>query len=111
MNPPKLSLEAAWRILGKNASVILSEIKALPTRAARVEATTLALEKARKIARELSLKYHPDKNPSEDSAAKFRDVQNAVACITYHTEELLRKSNEIDARASSQRDGFIELKK
>ena len=32
--------------------------------------------------RKLSLKYHPDKNPSEDAAAKFAEIASAYSVLS-----------------------------
>lgn len=36
----------------------------------------------RKAYRQLSLKYHPDKNPSEDAAARFAEVASAYEVLS-----------------------------
>lgn len=51
-----------YKVLGVSKKVTQSELK--------------------KAYRKLSLKYHPDKNPSEEASAKFAEIANAYAVLS-----------------------------
>jgi DnaJ-domain-containing protein 1 len=68
---PKALFEQHCRTLGLPASTELNTI--------------------RKIYRKLALKYHPDKNPSQEDAGRFQEIGEAYEAICQHFQELQKE--------------------
>jgi len=86
----------AWEVLGRDARQIMRIIMNYPSLDERVKVADKILIRARKIAKKLSAKYHPDVNPSNhDAEQKFKNVQLAIKSIEYHTERFKAKVAQI----------------
>jgi hypothetical protein len=96
----------AWKILEINPDGVFGRIASRP-RAERADAAEVELEVARRRARELMIKYHPDRNPDNPVAeAKFKEVQAAIQLLTDSTQEFRRKLIEVleeDTRRKTER--------
>lgn len=89
MKSPRISLEAAWKVLGKDSGELVSSMRQLPDLDSRLAAAEAACEEAKRLARGLMRKNHPDVNPGDPgAAARFREAQEALECVRWHTEEL-----------------------
>lgn len=87
----------AWRALGEDPDIILSEIKLHENVVSRVRSAESALRRAEKISRVLMATHHPDKNPGDEMAtSRFIRVKDAIASIRFHTEELRKSSYSND---------------
>lgn len=96
-----LSVDEAWRILGKDAKQIIHIIMNYVSLDERIKVMDEILIRARKIARKLSAQYHPDVNPNDsDAGRKFRDIQSAIRSIEYHTEQFKIKADQIKLERS-----------
>ena len=82
-----IPLQEAWSILGRDINTILSEVSCVDKRE-RPKALWKLVDGARKTARTLLAKHHPDRggDPNE-----FRKVQQSLDSIVFHTEEYERK--------------------
>lgn len=96
----------AWKILEIDPDGVFGRIASRP-RAERADAAEVELEVARRRARELMIKYHPDKNPGDPAAeAKFKEVQAAIQLLVDSTQEFRQKLIEVleeDARCKAER--------
>lgn len=94
-----MPLDRAWTVLGRNPRAVAAGVAALP-RERRLEAIKAALEEAKKLARALMVKHHPDRG---GDPALFREVGEALASVEAHTLEAERvsaeKAKEAEARA------------
>jgi hypothetical protein len=93
-----MALQKAWATLGRDAHFMMSEVAKLP-RSERVDTLRGFANDARKLAKELSAKNHPDVGGDPE---KFRSIQSALASIEYHTQEFERKYAE-NARKAEER--------
>jgi len=106
-----MDLARAWWTLGQDPKALIESMAKLPTRRERLEAAEKALDRAKKLAKEVSSRNHPDKHPGDPGAsAKFREVQEALQSIIHHTAVLREKNAELDRKIAEGRDGFIERK-
>lgn len=84
-----MTLETAWRALGKDPVELMASMRSLPDLDSRLSAAEAACEEAKKLARGLMRKNHPDVNPGDSGAAgRFREAQEALDCVRWHTGEL-----------------------
>lgn len=81
-----MPLPQAWGVLGEDFKGLLTRIKAHEDTKERIDATDRAFQNAKKIARKLMGKHHPDRGGDQH---KFLEVQKAIESIEYHTEELI----------------------
>jgi hypothetical protein len=96
----------AWRTLEIDPDGVFGRIASRP-RAERADAAEVELEVARRRARELMIKYHPDRNQGDSAAeAKFKNIQAAIQLLVDSTQEFRRKLIEVleeDARRKLDR--------
>lgn len=85
-----IPLDKAWRLLGRDPAAVAARVAALP-RERRVGALREAVEEAKKLARALMAKHHPDRG---GDPSKFRLAKAALESIEHHTDEYARKSEE-----------------
>jgi hypothetical protein len=84
-----MTLDAAWRVLGKDPNELVSSMRKLPDLDARLLAAEAACEDAKRLAKGVMGKNHPDVNPGDPGAAvRFREAQDALESIRWHTQEL-----------------------
>lgn len=103
MEVPSLTLNESWKILGKDASIILQKLKEIPDPGQRVIAAEKALEKAKVIGKKLQAKYHPDINKSPGSHEFFIKIGQAVRSLEIHTEMMREKFNVIELQPKKDR--------
>jgi len=103
-----MTLREAWETLGKDPDRIMEILFGLPDIQSRAEATEKILEKARKLARDLMIKNHPDVNPDDPLAGeKFKQVQAALSTIESHTKEFQNKVKGLTTRKIAKNDVLI----
>lgn len=94
-----MPIEEAWSILGVDYQKICYILSSSP-RSKRGEAAQLEFEKAKKIARNIMVNNHPDKNPgNQDAEKRFKLAATALTSIETHTNEFvesLRNRLEIE---------------
>lgn len=111
-----MNIADAWSVLGKNWADLVRDLAAMPTDSGRVQHAEQLLAEARKIARKLMAKHHPDMNQDDpDSAIRFQAVSAALSAIEASTNEMLDKYQESKLRAEQlaskrAKDGFIVIK-
>lgn len=93
-----MPLERAWRLLGRSLAEISARVAALP-RDKRLEALRGEVNEAKRLARDLMVKHHPDRG---GDPAKFKLAGDALASVEHHTEEFARKAVE-RAKAEEER--------
>jgi len=94
-----MDLHKAWSLLGRDSERIIHTIKALP-RDQRAEAAKKILEKAKKMAKELSSKHHPDVGGDPE---KFKLIWEAVRIIETHTKEFELRLKELENKPVSKK--------
>lgn len=105
-----IPLHEAWSILGKDINIIAKGITGL-VREEQVLAISALSEEAKRLARPLLVKHHPDLGGDID---EFKRVQGALAAVIYHSEKFKEKVAEISQKAAetaSRRPVFIDIKK
>lgn len=81
----------AWRLLGEDPGRVAATMRAAPL-ASRGDVAARLLDRARRSAKALMVKNHPDKNPGDAGAqARFVAVQAALAALEEHTADFCRK--------------------
>jgi hypothetical protein len=107
-----MTLREAWEILGKDPDRIMQLLSDLPDVKSRAEATGKILEKARKLARNLMAKNHPDVNPDNPAASdKFKEIQEALSTIESHTKKFQAKVEGLTTRKIAKNDVVIVVGK
>lgn len=90
MNDP-VPAGQAWVLLGEDPGRVAATLKSAPL-ATRGEVAGRLLERARKSAKALMVKNHPDRNPGDAGAqSRFVAVQRALASIEEHTADFQKK--------------------
>jgi hypothetical protein len=90
-----MTLYEAWKILGINLEEVASRIISRP-RIDRGKAAEVEFDIAKKYARNLMAKYHPDRNLDNiEAQTKFKDVQNALEVINKATEEFVQELQSV----------------
>jgi len=105
-----ISIHEAWRRLGKDANLIMTEVSKLP-RAERSSALEKLASEAKRLARPLLAKHHPDIG---GNASEFRNIQDSVTAITNHTNKFKEELSEINRRSleiNSRRPVTINISK
>jgi hypothetical protein len=92
-----MSIHEAWARLGKDANLIVNEVSKLP-RSERSAALDKLTDEAKRLARPLLAKYHPDKG---GDVSNFRVIQDSVTAIVNHTNEFKKRVSEITKRSAS----------
>lgn len=103
-----MSLDRAWRLLGQDSSEIYSRILDKP-KGERVEALRCEYLYAKKYAKVLMAKHHPDRG---GDPTKFRLIHEALSVIEFHTNEYERKYEEKRRsveEAAERRGVFIKV--
>jgi hypothetical protein len=107
-----MDLHQAWGVLGKDSQIVVASLKQAEGLEARIKATEKALEWAKKLAKDLRFKCHPDKNPGDAAAErKFKAIGVALQVIEEHTEEFKCKALEKKYIIDNPPDGFIMIEK
>jgi hypothetical protein len=81
----------AWKLLGRDPQIIAGMLQesSLQNKAQIADDT---LDTARKLAKKLMAKSHPDVNPDDPNAAdKFKQIQDALSVIEVNTEDFKNK--------------------
>jgi hypothetical protein len=103
-----MTLREAWEVLGKDPDKIMQFLSGLPNIKSRAEAIEEIFEKAKRWARDLMVKNHPDVNPSDSLATeKFKKIQLALSVIELHTKEFHNKVEKLSTRKSSKDNVII----
>lgn len=108
MSPGRVPLDQAWRELGRDLAAITSEVSKLP-RDARVAALRGLAAEAKKLAKALMARHHPDRG---GDPARFMAVQAALESVEAHTEDYARKAEERAREAeerAAKRGPFIKI--
>jgi thiamine biosynthesis lipoprotein ApbE len=100
-----LDIPSAWRKLGFDFVSIMSELASLP-RKERVSRAREMLDSAKKKARSLMGKYHPDRGGDE---AEFRAVADALQTIEDATDDFEKKMSRFvsDSETAASKKVFI----
>jgi hypothetical protein len=92
MNPPTMPLKVAWRVLGRDLAEIMNDLVKIKDPKARAKAIVALLENAKKTSKSLMAEHHPDKKPDDSTtASRFKEVNEALSCIEWHTNDILTK--------------------
>jgi hypothetical protein len=105
-----MPLHEAWSILGKDAKIIMIEVANLP-RDKRAAALLIFVDEAKRLAKSLMAKHHPDRG---GDGSEFRRVQDALSAIVHHTDEFIKRIADISQKAeemSARRPVFIDVKR
>jgi hypothetical protein len=89
-----LQIDKAWAILGKDSKIIINHVIKYPFND-RVRVMDGILIQARKIAKALSAKNHPDVSNDVDAELRFKEIQLAIRSIEYHTERFKEKARSV----------------
>jgi hypothetical protein len=106
-------MSTAWTVLGKDWKVITEEILACSSIAARVEKAEKLLEEAKKLAKNLMIANHPDKNLDDsDADVRFKTVVEAISVIEANTMSMRKKFENMKQRDENRMlsNGFITIK-
>ena len=105
MKSPGLDIPSSWKKLGFDFVAVMSELSSLP-RKERVPRAREMLESAKKKARSLMGKHHPDRGGNE---AEFRAVAEALRTIEDATDEFEKKMSRFvsDAEVAASKKVFI----
>lgn len=107
-----MPLREAWEILGKDPDRIMQLLSGLPDIKSRAEAAGKILEKAKKLAKILMAKNHPDVNPGDLGASeRFKRIQEALSAIESHTKDFQGKVEGLVNRKPNKNDVFIVVGK
>jgi len=107
-----LPIDEAWGILGRDSQQIIRFVMGRTSLNDRVDAMDEILVRARKIARKLSARYHPDVNQNNPEAElKFKAIQQAIKSIEHHTEQFKSKASRIesDKRLEQMRSSKVTI--
>lgn len=102
----EMTLGEAWAVLGRNAGEVLSELKSHP-KAKRIELARDMLAEAKKTAKHLMAKHHPDKG---GDPSKFIAVQKAVSILEFHTAEFESRMTEAIKRLEEKNRDRVVIK-
>ena len=84
-----MSINEAWETLGVNIEKIYDILSSTP-RLKRGDAAKSEYEKAKKLARDIMVINHPDKNPDDKNAEnKFKRIGEALRSIEIYTNEFV----------------------
>jgi hypothetical protein len=85
-----VNIPEAWETLGENWVDVAATLSGTKV-SNRNEAVDQLYTKARKLARVLLAKYHPDTNKAPGSIKKFHSIQEALRLIETETENFKKK--------------------
>lgn len=108
-----MNIVEAWEAVGGSAEAVFDRARRAGDTAARAAVLRASVEEARRLARTMMARHHPDKNPGDAGAAsRFVRVQEALRLIEHETAEFERKAAN---RAEEQerrrnRDGLIIIR-
>ena len=109
MNQPTMPLKVAWKILGRDLAEIMNDLFKIKDPKARAKALVALLENAKKIGKSLMAEHHPDKKPDDvTTASRFKEVNEAVACVEWHTNDILAKMTQKYCRPKNT-SGTVEI--
>lgn len=83
----------AWKLLGRNPQIIAGMLQESSLQN-KAQVADDALDMARKLAKKLMAKNHPDVNPDPNAADKFKQIQDALAIIEVNTEDFKLKVDQ-----------------
>ena len=95
---PQMTLGEAWMVFGKDARDVLRDLSSKP-RKERVALARTMLDEAKKMAKKLMAKHHPDRG---GDSKMFVRVQNAIASLEEHTNEFELRMQEAILRAEEK---------
>ena len=86
----------AWKLLGKDPQVIMGILQGSPSPQGKAQVAKDILEIARKLAKKLMAKNHPDLNQDDPTAInRFKQIQAAISTIEINTEEFQHKVKRV----------------
>lgn len=103
----RMPLFQAWEILGKDFKGLLTQIRTHENIKERIDATNKAFQNAKKIARKLMGKHHPDQG---GDGHKFLEVQKAIESIEYHTEQLMANFKHRPLKVKTPKKNKIRIR-
>ena len=107
-----MTLKEAWGILEKDLDGIMQFLSSLPDAKSQSEAIDRIYKKAKRIAKCLMAKNHPDVNRHDPLAPeRFREIKQAIDTIEVHTEDFQKRVDKLMIRKPSKNDVVIIIGK